>query len=982
MDVNKLCPFCLCETDMSGGTCSKCGRSLNEEQEITHHLKPFSILQGKYLVGGILGEGGFGITYVGLDINLEIKVAIKEFYPNGYCTRDGRLTSQITAYTGENLDVVTKWRDNFIKEARALAKCADLPGVVGVKDFFQENNTAYIVQEFLDGVTLKEVIKESGGKIAPERLFPAMEPVLSALSKVHEQGIIHRDISPDNIMGLYNGQMKLIDFGAARDYSQGGDKSLSVLLKPGYAPEEQYRTKGKQGPWSDVYALAATIYKCLTGVTPPEALERIRVDELVPPSKLGIKIEPYREAALLKAMAVVAEDRYQTVEEFKKALYDPNSYVQSNYQSANQTAQQNVQQSMKQPVQKSAQQAVKPSVKQPAPKSGKSLLPLFIAGGAVLVALIAVIAVLVVKKIGNAGLDILRKESSDVSENSAEALTDDYEISVHENAGNDTADSQVYDAAESDYSYEIAEDSTNEDSGNEYSADMVPWAATYKEYVTKHYTADYNFAYIYVNDDDIPELVLQGPDEATGSVILTYKNERAAVLQTARLGFTYRERENLLDNSDGHMGFYYDYIYRITDGSWESVAEGKFYVEDNVGDWDEDDLIYEWNGNIISADEYSELMAETYPAEGAKYVESVYTYDEILAMLDEDIARMNSAQSGMYSESYEEDAYDNSSAEATEIFASDDMRDAVSLVIPCFMGGSSRRIVMKDASASDIERIMYSALASYSDEKFYADYTNDGYAKISKEYADDCARDLLGCSVNWNNMNEIYADDYSVYVMMASGEWQFIANPVRAYQKGQYIYVSGAAMTGNDLDEYYLGDFTVKMKECNSCAFGYTILEADFVKSEEAESSASASSTLASQGNHSYGANHLVDNDVTTAWVEGVTGVGRGESVVIYLKDKMYVSGIKVFNGYHASQELYNKNGRVTDFSCYSSEGKSYSSRFGDIPEVGYTAYFDEVWYTDTITLIIDDAVKGSKYEDTCISEIQVNAVRELSSVD
>lgn len=321
MDFNRLCPHCLTETDIEKDKCECCGKNPKETPEITHHLKPFTILQGKYLVGSILGEGGFGITYIGLDINLEVKVAIKEFFPNGYCTRDGKLTTQVTAYSGESMDIVNKWRDNFMKEARALAKCSNLPGVVGVRDFFSENNTAYIVLEYLEGMNLKEIMKASGGKITADQLLPAMEPVLDALAEVHKHGLIHRDISPDNIMRLKNGQMKLLDFGAARDFIRDGEKSLSVLLKPGYAPEEQYRTKGNQGPWSDVYALAGTMYKCLTGVTPPEALERLRVDELRTPASLGVKLKPNQEAAILKGLAVLAEERYQTVDEFKAALY-------------------------------------------------------------------------------------------------------------------------------------------------------------------------------------------------------------------------------------------------------------------------------------------------------------------------------------------------------------------------------------------------------------------------------------------------------------------------------------------------------------------------------------------------------------------------------------------------------------------------------------------------------------------------------------
>ena len=321
MDVNKLCIYCLRESDVSAGSvCPHCGHIVGSQPDLNHQLKPMTILRGKYLIGDVLGEGGFGITYIGIDLNLEIRIAIKEFYPNGFATRESASTSTLTIYSGQHEQVVYKWRDNFMKEARSLAKCAHLPGVVGVRDFFEENNTAYLVMEYIEGVTLKNHAQTKNGKIPASELLPSIEPVFTALGEVHKQGLIHRDISPDNIMLLSGGKMKLLDFGAAREYA-ADEKSLSVMLKPGYAPEEQYRSKGNQGPWSDIYALAGTIYKCLTGITPPEAMERMRQDELRSPNSVGAGLTAGQEQALMKALAVRAEDRYQTMEEFRRDLY-------------------------------------------------------------------------------------------------------------------------------------------------------------------------------------------------------------------------------------------------------------------------------------------------------------------------------------------------------------------------------------------------------------------------------------------------------------------------------------------------------------------------------------------------------------------------------------------------------------------------------------------------------------------------------------
>lgn len=320
MAIENLCMGCMKELTQAG-VCPYCGYDPGNVSEEGHYLKPYTILNGKYLVGKVLGEGGFGITYIGYDLNLEVPVAIKEFYPNGFVTREGGVTSLVSVYRGANLEAVSKWKNNFIREARTLAKCSHFSGIVGVKDFFEENGTAYIAMEYLEGMTLKAYVKACGGKVETGWLLKSLEPVMSSLAKVHEYGLIHRDISPDNIMILGSGNMKLLDFGAARDYSAEDEKSLSVMLKPGYAPEEQYRTRGKQGPWSDVYAFAATVYKCITGVTPPESMERMRQDGLKRPGELGILIPPQAEAALLKGMAVYAENRYQSMKEFMEALY-------------------------------------------------------------------------------------------------------------------------------------------------------------------------------------------------------------------------------------------------------------------------------------------------------------------------------------------------------------------------------------------------------------------------------------------------------------------------------------------------------------------------------------------------------------------------------------------------------------------------------------------------------------------------------------
>ena len=305
----KYCPYCM--NEIEGDVCPVCGKSRTGPFP-AHHLQPGTVLQGKYVVGAALGEGGFGITYIGKNINLGLRVAIKEFYPNGFVNRATVVSNNVTCTDNETAkNIFEKGKTRFLDEARILARFAKEDGIVSVYDLFEENNTAYIVMEYLEGQTLKAYL-QSKGKLTPEETLRLLTPVLITLETVHKAGLIHRDISPDNIM-LTGGKVKLLDFGAARDTA--GNKSLSVLLKHGYAPEEQYRRKGQQGPWTDVYALCATIYKCITGITPDDAPDRRENDELKPPSALGVSVDGTFEAALMKGLGVHACDRYQTVGE-------------------------------------------------------------------------------------------------------------------------------------------------------------------------------------------------------------------------------------------------------------------------------------------------------------------------------------------------------------------------------------------------------------------------------------------------------------------------------------------------------------------------------------------------------------------------------------------------------------------------------------------------------------------------------------------
>ena len=289
-------------------------------EENLHCLRKETRLIGRYTIEGVLGQGGFGITYLGIDELHEKKVAIKEFFPQGIVTRNIEYKDTVTVtFVGEK-DNYEKGKERFLKEARTMAKFSKDEGIVKALDFFEINNTAYIVMEYLEGVTLKQYLRENQ-RIAPEDLIELLVPLIESLDEIHSQGMIHRDISPDNIMVLPDGRIKLMDFGAARDYTEFGEKSLSIVLKPGYAPPEQYQTHGVQGPWTDIYALCATMYKCITGENPPDAIDRVIDDHLKKISEFGIVIPPQEEAAIIKGMSVSAKDRYQDIKDFCEDLY-------------------------------------------------------------------------------------------------------------------------------------------------------------------------------------------------------------------------------------------------------------------------------------------------------------------------------------------------------------------------------------------------------------------------------------------------------------------------------------------------------------------------------------------------------------------------------------------------------------------------------------------------------------------------------------
>jgi serine/threonine protein kinase len=319
MEWNNLCMGCLGEKGPAD-ICPACGLSEADWSGPSQFLLPRTILNHRYLIGRVLGFGGFGVTYLSFDINLKIKLAIKEYLPRNLA---GRAPGQapVSIFEGEARDHFAYGLEQFIEEARALAQFNSHPSIVSVSDFFRENDTAYLVMEYIDGITFKEYLEQNGGKISYRESIEKIMPVLAALHVIHQAGMLHRDISPDNIYLAQSGQVKLLDFGAARHAVGEHSQCLSILLKPGYSPVEQYQNSSRQGPWTDVYAAAATIYRAVTGLIPPESLARMERDTLLAPSRLGVALPDELEAVLLKALSIKAQSRFQTIDEFQAALH-------------------------------------------------------------------------------------------------------------------------------------------------------------------------------------------------------------------------------------------------------------------------------------------------------------------------------------------------------------------------------------------------------------------------------------------------------------------------------------------------------------------------------------------------------------------------------------------------------------------------------------------------------------------------------------
>ena len=320
VDIDKLCPGCMQHLKDSNTTCPHCGYP-EKRLTVKDSLPIFSILAGKYLLGAPLGKGGFGITYIAMHLPDEKIVAIKEFFPANLAVRD---TDNETVVPADDTKAVyyRTGMKSFSEEGRILYLLSDIEHVIHVAEQIQANNTTYLVMEYVPGISLKKYMKQQQKLFSEQETLTLMQPILIALQAMHQKGILHRDISPENLMLSPDNTLTLIDFGAARTFSRSDDDNLTVILKRGYAPEEQYHSNSRQGPWTDLYAVCAVMYQMLTGILPQEASARAEEDHLTPISRIeGLSLSPSTCAALEKGLQMDPMERYPDIGALMKVLY-------------------------------------------------------------------------------------------------------------------------------------------------------------------------------------------------------------------------------------------------------------------------------------------------------------------------------------------------------------------------------------------------------------------------------------------------------------------------------------------------------------------------------------------------------------------------------------------------------------------------------------------------------------------------------------
>lgn len=317
MNIDHLCMGCMQEKPSVHIKCPYCGYDDTVSNNKKGQLPIWTFMRNSYMIGRSIGAGGFGITYMGYDVNLQKKIAIKEFFPDGYAVR-GSDGFTVMPNSPANQAFYEREKARYVEEARILASIEEQAGVVKVISYLEENNTAYIIMEFIEGKSMKQYMREKNAALTVNETLEFMKPVVKALAGIHDKGVVHRDISMDNIMITKNGKVKLIDFGAAHDHQS---ESELRVYKPYYSPAEQLNRNAEIGTYSDIYSLCVCIYTAITGRYPTDASQRFANDMLMKPSQMGVLIDPLTEAVLMKGLEYDPKDRIKNATDLYYFLY-------------------------------------------------------------------------------------------------------------------------------------------------------------------------------------------------------------------------------------------------------------------------------------------------------------------------------------------------------------------------------------------------------------------------------------------------------------------------------------------------------------------------------------------------------------------------------------------------------------------------------------------------------------------------------------
>ena len=317
------CLGCMAEYDAQYGTCPYCGCEPRIADEYSFLLQPGTTLNEKYLIGKAIASGGVSCTYVAWDKALQQRVVAKEYLPIGLVDRPvGQ--AKVKVVSDERVTQFSAGLMGFLDEARRLVQLQNTPGIVRIYDSFRANNTAYIVMGYLEGETLATLL-EREGKISIDCAIEMLTPVFKALDAIHTTGFIHLNVTPYNILFTRTGQTKLIGLVPTRYGTSISNKSTSGIITSGFSPLEQYECCGNLGPYTDVYALSAVLYRMVTGIIPPEATDRLacieggKMDPLGLPSRY-CRIDRNKEIAILNAMTVKVRHHTKTATAFLDEL--------------------------------------------------------------------------------------------------------------------------------------------------------------------------------------------------------------------------------------------------------------------------------------------------------------------------------------------------------------------------------------------------------------------------------------------------------------------------------------------------------------------------------------------------------------------------------------------------------------------------------------------------------------------------------------